>query len=237
MSARSGREDSMVVRSTILSAILICGTVSCAQEPAVPPAKSGAANAAEETITIPLREVWSTDQKYMASDDEPLTRYIGKLEEGNATGKVLLNEIRQELDSGSIQAKADPAFAVEGEDIEALKNAHAVLVGKQPRSTSLPKDSEKTIVFFSLYSPYYVTLTDVKRRGNTILIRYEYIPRADIVTSRYFSLIPLGKLLPGRYQVQIDHEPFEKRFRTFRKSGPNELVLGRVSPSFEFDVK
>jgi hypothetical protein len=226
----------MTVRLFALLAFALCSSCS-ADEAAVSQPQDQTSQPAEKTITIPLEKVWSTNQKREWALDEPVTRYIGELVEGDPNAEVLVREIRKELDSGSIQAKADPAFAVEGTDLEALKKAHAVLVGKQPRPTALPKGREISIAFFSLYSPYYMSVTDIKKRGNTILIRYEYIPHSNTIQSRLFALIPLGKLPEGHYQVKIDHEPYEKRFAKYGKSGPNELVLGRVSTSFEFDVE
>jgi hypothetical protein len=126
---------------------------------------------------------------------------------------------------------------VEGEDREALRNAHAVLVGKQQRPTSLSKNSSVSIAFFSLSSSYYISITDVQIQGEGIRIKYEYIPRITANMPSLFALIPLGKLSSGHYRVEIEHEPFEKRFSKYRKSGPHESALGRVSTSFEFDVK
>lgn len=228
----------MTTRLFALLAISLCCSCGSTEEAVVSQPDAEESKTAEETITIPLEEVWSTNQNRMWGADDPVgTRYIGELVEGSPRNMTALREINKSLSAETLGRKAEPAFAVEGMDLEALKHAHAVLVKNRPRPKSLSKDSPISIVFSALGSPYYVSVTDISKRGNTMLIKYEYIPHLENIESILFTLIPLGTLPPGHYQVQIDHEPYEKRFAKFGKSGPNPLVQGRVSTSFEFDVK
>jgi hypothetical protein len=226
----------MTVRLLTMLMLVICCSCS-SEEVAVPQPEEQSPQPIEEIITIPMEQVWSTNQNRMWSVDEPVgTRYIGELVEGSARNTSLLEEINESLDVETPGRKAESAFAVEGQDLEALKNAHAVLVKNQPRPKSLSAGKPISIVFFVLDSPHYTSLTYTKKRGNTIQIRYEFIPHLETIESSLFTLIPLGKLSQGHYQVKIDHEPYEKRYAKFGKSGPHEHVLGRVSTSFEFDV-
>lgn len=228
--------DSMGIRFFALLAFVLCCCSCNAEEAVVSEPNDNASPPTGETITIPLTEIWSTNQKRMWALDEPVTKYFGEVLKNDPANQALLTDIVIALGSG-IKDKANPAFAVEGEEREALRNAHAVLAGKQQRPTSLSSDKSVSIAFFSRSSSYYISITDVKIQGDTIFIKYEYIPHiTDDVTS-LFALIPLGKLSPGHYRVEIDHEPFEKRFSKFRKSGPHERALGRVSTSFEFDIE
>lgn len=225
----------MIVRLFALWVLVLCCSCSRAEEAAVSQPDAKGSETVEEAITIPLESIWSNDQKWFGGMDIPKTRQIAKLEGDPRGAGPLVNAICRVLGAGSIEDAADPAFAVEGKDLDALKNAHAVLVGKQPRPTVLPQDSELSIVFFALYSPYHVSLTDVKRRDNTIKIRYELIPHLENAYTDHFSLIPLGKLPPGHYQVTISRDPLRERYARARIK--EEYIQGRVSIPFEFDVK
>lgn len=211
----------MLVRILAIAVLLLCYSIGHAEE---------------KMVEIPLTEIWSTNQGRMWAVDEPVTKYFGQVLKNDSPNQLLLTDISKALSSGA-KDKADPAFAVEGEDREALRNAHAVLTGKQERPTSLSTDKNVSIAFFALESGYYISITDAQKQGDTIRIKYEFIPHITDNVSSSLSLIPLGKLSVGHYQVEIDHEPFEKRFAKFGKSGPHKSALESVSKSFEFDVK
>ena len=225
----------MVVK--IFVVLVLCCSVGWAEEAPDAPANAISSGPLEESITIPLTEIWSTNQKRMWALDEPVSKYFGQMLKNDPANHALLTDIMKALSSGAVEDKADPAFAVEGEEREALRNAHDVLVGKQQRPTSLSRDSNVSIAFFSLRSSYYISITEVQKQGETIRITYEYIPHITEDTTSLSALIPLGELSSGHYRVEIDHEPFEKRFSKYRKSGPHERMLGRVSTSFEFNVE
>jgi hypothetical protein len=227
---------SMAIRLFVLLLFSLCCSCS-AEEAVVSKPSDKTSTPTGETITIPLTEIWSTNRKRMWALNEPVTKYFGDVLKGDPANQSLLAEIKKALAVETLETKADSAFAVSGSFLAALKNAHAVLAGKQERPTSLSADSSISIAFFSLESPYYISITDVQIRREVIRIKYEYILHITEDMSRLFALIPLGKLSSGHYRVEIDHEPFEKRFSKFRKSGPHELMLGRVSTSFEFDIK
>jgi hypothetical protein len=226
----------MLIHILAIAVLCLCCSCSSAEEAVVSKSDANISAPAEETITIPLTEIWSTNQERMWAVDEPVTKYFGQVLKGDPANQALLNDIKKALGSGA-KDKADPAFAVEGEEREALGNAHAVLTGKQQRPTSLSSDKSVSIAFFSLESGYYISITDVQRQGDTIRIKYEFIPHITENVNSSISLIPLGKLSSGHYRVEIDHEPFEKRFSKLRKNGPHESALEIVSKSFEFDVK
>jgi hypothetical protein len=185
---------------------------------------------------VPLSEVWSTLQRNRFISDDQTTRYIGDLEKGSLRNKTSLGEIKSKLNFRSLD-RAKPAFAVEGTGLEALTNAHTVIVGNKPAPLEISHNKDVSIVFSALGSPYYVALTSISREGTKLLIRYELIPRPEKDMPTYLALIPIGRLSPGFYRVQIDHETYEKRFRAAGLSGPNEHMLGRVSTSFAFTVK
>lgn len=185
------------------------------------------ASHAEEVVEIPLDKIWA--------DSMPGTQNVYGLE-GTPSGNPLVAEIRKEHGSKSWEDKAGPAFAVEGTGLEALKNAHAVIVGKQPRSTSF--SGEVSVIFFSLVGGNYVHLTKVERDQNTIKIRYEFVSHQQKHLTRHFAIIPLGKLPKGEYKVDITAEGFEKPFANAEmRANPDEHKLQRVSSSFEFSIE
>jgi hypothetical protein len=216
-----------------IAILLFCCSTCFAEEISISQPDAKGSETVEEAITIPLTEIWSTNQQRIWAVDEPLTRYIGELEANTPGNRSLASEIKKSLGFG----KAGPAFVVQGTGIESLKNAHEVIVGNQSRSNNIPHGSDSTIVFYAHGSPYYVSITKVKRQGKLISIAYELIPKLENNEPKYLALISLGKLPSGHYQVEINHEPYEKRFVKYGKSGPNKLVLGRVSTSFEFNVE
>jgi hypothetical protein len=215
------KEASMLIRILAIAISLLCCSMSHA----------------EEAVEIPLTEIWSTNQKRMWAVDEPVTKYLGELTKDDEELNRLLWDTVEFLDIDSRNQKAGKAFAVDGTGLEALRNAHAVFSGKDKAAASLDSDQEISIVFFSLQSAYYISLTKVHRVGAMIDITYEYIPKEESNVPSVLAFIPLGKLTPGHYQVLIEHEPFEKRFGSRRQSGPHKDILGRVSKSFEFEVK
>jgi hypothetical protein len=75
----------------------------------------------------------------------------------------------------------------------------------------------------------------VERRDKIIEVRYELIPHIEEAHTDHFSLIPLGKLPPGHYQVAISRDPLREGYAKARIQ--EELIQDRVSTSFEFDVK
>lgn len=185
---------------------------------------------AEDAVEIPLSEIWAQNM--------PGTRKISELEKDTPSEKWLMKEIRAKHGFGTWEAKAGPAFAVAGTGLEALKNAHAMIAGKQPRPASFQQGHDISIIFFSLASGNYVHLTEVERNQNTIQIKYEFVPHYEKHLTRHFAIIPLGKLPSGHFKVDIAAEPFGQRFiEQGFKEIPDERKLPRVSSSFEFNVK
>jgi len=222
---------------TVVAGVLCC---SCnhVEEASVSQASNGNdSELTDEVITIPLEQTWSSFGKRTWAIDEPVTQLIYELEKDVPSDQSRLTEIRRVHSSGTWEDGAGPAFAVEGTDLEALKNAHAVITGQKPRADSLSQENKISIVFFTLSSNYYVALTKIERKQNAIHVLYEFIPKDEENLPQEFAMIPMGKLPPGRYQVEFVREPFEKRFRDAGwEKIPDERNLRRVSSSFEFIV-
>lgn len=167
-------------------------------------ATADAANEEAKSRIIALDQIWGYNL--------PGTRDLLKIE-GRSSAKQQIEEIRDALSTPPPQGKeASAGFAVAGSGADALREAHAVLVGgKKPRQT-LPQDSELSLVFFSYQFGPYVHLQKVLRRGNVIEVQYLFVPHKTEEVTEHFALIPLGKLAAGKVRVEITQLPMEKRF-------------------------
>ena len=186
---------------------------------------------AEDAVEIPLSKIWALRM--------PGTINIYELEKGTPSNKSLMAEIGAKHGFGSHETKAGPAFAVVGTGLEALKNAHAAITGKQPRPTSLPQVHDISIVFFSITSGHYVHLTKVERDHQTIRIQYEFVSHLTKELTQHFAIIPLGKLGEGDFKVDIVAQGFEEPFQDDpgMRANPDERKLRRASSSFKFEIE
>ncbi len=169
----------------------------------------GCAYAAEETVVIPLDQIWALDM--------PGTRNIRKLQAEKLPPPgdgQLVAQIRRSLSKDRPKGEAAKAgFAVLGTGLEALRDAHAVLVeGKEPRK-SFPVGSDLTLVFFSQrLSSYYVHVHEVTCQENAISIRYRFVPHETKELTTHFALIPIKGLAEGGYRVRVIQSPMERMF-------------------------
>lgn len=156
-----------------------------------------------KTVTIPLDQIWAWEM--------PGTRDIGQLEP-NKPAKVecgpLVGEIRQALSASRVRGTEPRAgFAVVGTGLDALREAHAVLVEKKQPRDSFPVGSEITVVFFSYQAGSYVHLRHVEQRGNVVEIEYRFVPHETCEVTEHLALVPLGKLPVGDVSVRIVLSP------------------------------
>jgi hypothetical protein len=185
---------------------------------------------AEETVEIPLTEIWAWNM--------PGTKNVRELEK-TPTDYPLVFGIARKLKLTSNRDEAGPAFVVEGSGLQALKNAYAVIVDKQPRLTSLPEGTEGSIIFFALQGSPYVHLTKIEKRQNRFKIKFEFMGSLRKDSPNHFAIIPVGKLPEGHFSVEIVAEGFAEPFTSDpgRRANPDKRKMRRVSSSFEFDVK
>lgn len=178
---------------------------------------------------IPLKDVWGFRM--------PGTRPLREgLPPGKAPESLLIREIVPAL---RIPAKQDPGegFAVKGEGIDALQEAHAVVLKKQKPQTEFSDDADTSIVFFTRPAAVYVHLDRVERKGDEVTISYHFVQHLEKITSCHIALIPLGKLPPGTFKVDLVRLP-DAFASTF--SAPNlakDFESRVVCKSFEFKVK
>jgi hypothetical protein len=189
---------------------------------------------------IPLDQIWGYEM--------PGTRDIRKLEPldvHDPSFKELYFQSRIKKIAGSLSAyvpevgaKAPPAFVVVGTGEEALKKAHAVLTKKERKDTgaSLPKDTELSLVFYTFLSGWHPKITAVEQSPGLIKVKYQFIaPQEPSFGAKRFALIPIGKLSPGRVEVEIKEIPpvDYKRQPVMPRRKSERFVCG----SFSFDVK
>jgi hypothetical protein len=174
-----------------------------------------------EAVTIPLDQIWANDM--------PGTRNIGKLD----PNRPLAYEIRKAIGFPPNDKEADPGFAVSGTGLDALREAHAVLVKKTPLRDTLPANSEVSIVFFAHETGPYVHIRKVEHQGQNVNIYYRFVFHEEEVTSGYIALIPMGKLVLGKYRVNIKQLPPEP---IMRRPVSDSDVYRIVCQSFSFTV-
>lgn len=180
-----------------------------------------------DTEAVPLKQIWAHDM--------PGTREISELEEKPEGDDSLMATIGRALRARH-DRKVGKSFAVEGKGLDALKEAFSVITGQHPEDSSVPT-GEVSIVFFTHYSPYYVHLADVTRKGEAVRIEYQLVPHLSKELTSHFALIPLGDLPKGDYKVDIIARPIAEKFITagFKEVSEEKRAL-IVSESFKFRV-
>jgi hypothetical protein len=205
---------------TVISAIGIASFFLCLTTNAQSPDE-------EQAVTIPLKEIWGFSM--------PGTRDLQKIEDRRAAKQI--EEIRGALSTRPPQGKkAKAGFAVVGTGLEALREAHAVLVeGRRPRDT-FPAYSDISVAFSSHQFSYYVHISKVERRGNVVAIKYGFVPHATKELTEHFALIPLGKLPPGKMQISLVQMPLPKEFIDLQRID-RKVVETIVCQPFSFAVE
>jgi len=195
---------------------------------------STTATRGDEVNQIPLDQIWALRM--------PGTRNIGELETDKPPRSehgALVVELHRALARAHVEGKdAKAAFAVLGTGLEALRQAHAVLVEKKELRETFPSDSEVSVVFFSYSFGSYVQIHEAQRRENLIEIKYRFTPHKVKEMTAHVAIIPLGTLARGDFEVSIIQMPMEKRFIDggFKPIEP-DVAQQVVSGSFCFSVQ
>jgi hypothetical protein len=141
---------------------------------------------------IPLRKIWAFNMEG--------TRPARALDPKKDVSKSLSTLIQRALiDTGG---SAGPCFAVNGVEKVALVRAARVLVdGIEARP--IKSGGHVSLVFYSKPAPGYVILDSVTRDKQNITVKYKVIVHITADVKVHYALIPLGKLAPGTYKVDI----------------------------------
>ncbi len=180
---------------------------------------------------IPLKSVWA----FRMPGTSPMSDVVRG--DGSIPQEaMLLNEIRRRLLFDPSLDKAEPMFAVVGTGMEALREAHRVIVSEEaPRDSFSPTDT-LTLVFFSYDFGSFVGVHRVQVNGNDIDVHFDFTLHDSAMTTQHIALIPLGKLKPGQYQVSTKYVS-----RDISKAAPerglSKFVKTIVATPFAFSVK
>jgi hypothetical protein len=249
--SRSIDEREKMKRSAILRAIvavLACGTVL-----AVEPAREQS-----DTEIIPLDRIWATHM--------PGTRDIRDLQPEQRQEKWdrLPPDEQRKIRARDILAPtvlslgetssswpregqiAKTGFAVAGTGLQALQEAHSVLVAGAKPSESFTPDDDITLVFFCYEFGSHVEIRKVERHDNDIAIHYRFVRPINKSLEIQLALIPIGRLSAEKYHVEVTQETTGQetldRHYISRKPDPRneqrERDWGRrfVSGSYFFSV-
>ncbi|MGK7883406.1 MAG: hypothetical protein AB4057_02130 [Crocosphaera sp.] len=151
---------------------------------------------------ISLEEIWALDM--------PGTRPMNRTMRGEpliyeSPEGQLVDEIRKAL-GYDLEKKADQCFAVSGEGMKALQEAHKVIVQGKEKKTKFSQDESISIVFFSSFFASYVHLVKVEKKGKVIQIIYRFVPHQTKEVTAHIALIPISHLETGQIQVEIKPE-------------------------------
>jgi hypothetical protein len=206
---------------------------------------------AEDPVKISLKDIWAfgmpgtIDVEKLEPDNlgEP-TKSLPFDERMRLQKESWTHKIRAALqptlpkNGGPIrEQKAGSGFVVEGTGIGALKNAAAAMRSESEPSNKISSATNSSLIFFSRQFSFYVHLDSVERKGNTIEVRYRFVPHMTAEVTEHFAIIPLGKLPNGAYKVEMIQLPMDKKLigpkaETVRTGFAEEAVC----KSFSFSV-
>ncbi len=160
--------------------------------------KPGAAD-----YVIPLKEIWALKM--------PGTRAMDRTFGGNdgltfsSPEGPFVSEIATTLHKNPRSLVPDEGFAVRGEGMDALREAHAVLVKGKSKPNSFHKDDKITLVFYSYSFGLSVHLVKVELRGDVLYLRYRF-HHGDPEVTNHIALIPIRNPGPGTLLIEVKPE-------------------------------
>jgi hypothetical protein len=159
------------------------------------------------TVSIPLDRIWGFDMPGTQDIRDLEPDKFGEHAKSLPTDQQI--SLLHESHLGQIQAGlskhtalAEPGFAVLGIAAEALQGAYDVLV-QEKTPPHLHATNKISLVFFSHLCAQYVRLSSIQRHGNTIDIRYQFIPHRETTATVQLALLPIGFVPAGHYGVEI----------------------------------
>lgn len=201
-------------------------------------AVSAFAKVGDEPVSIPLKEIWALDMpgtRNVRELDPPRKMEPRSVIEFIQTS--LVERTAQTLNSNNWPKNGDSAgrgFVVVGTDVDALREAHAILSKEKKRADYLPVGKDLSLVFYSYSSGRYVHLDKVERQGDTITVDYHFVSHRTLDMSTHVALIPLGELPVGKVRVRM----VQVKDKESGKSTPADNRNARpvVCDSFSFVV-
>jgi len=171
--------------------------------------KPSNAEPVESAVLVPLDHIWGY-------------RMIGTLDAGDldavktetGTSHPVINAWQRQMwDRFKKGEAAGPAFVVEGVGRKALDNALAVFNDDDDdddddeQTFSFSDDADLSLVFFTYFVGCYVHIESVERAEQKIIVKYRFVLHPTRNMSFHFGLIPLRRLPPGKYRIEITQLP------------------------------
>jgi hypothetical protein len=183
-----------------------------------------------QTVVIPLNDIWgniSLQSRPLRSLEPEFFTYRDtpeKIEEFKQLSPEQIEALARKADdsltkpieramSALIRSKETtprPGFAVKGNGRDALKGVHDVLVRGRKTVDRFSPASDVSVVFFSYPTQPNVAFDRVERTRNKVTIYYMLLTHLAQNVSWRLAIIPLGKLPPGTYDVELIRSPKEK---------------------------
>jgi len=202
---------------------------------------SGKQQAGEETIEIPLDQIWgsigskskgslrSIEPEYFINRNTPenIAKYgtpEGSKELHRLAEKSLTYHI--ELAMNKKRGKTGPGFVVVGTGKEALQGVCDVIVNGDEPSSEFPQGTGLSLIFFTHPAQPSVYLDRVERSGKIITIRYFLLMQGQLHATWRLAMIPLGTLPRGHYHVRMIRSPMKK----VRTRGMKRIVSMGFAP-------
>jgi hypothetical protein len=202
----------------------------------------GAAEPAIKSIEIPLERVWALDMPDTRSvrDLEPDID-VAKLSAAELAKRSLVTQIGMSLlrhpDPKENEA-AGKGFAVAGDGLAELQPATSVIADGKERPELFGTNDSITLAFYSFPTKGLVQLETVRRLDKSVTISFRIVPQAAPAARSHFALIPLGRLPPAKYSVDLRALPLDERFvdAGIKPMTPAEIHRS-VCESFSFLVR
>lgn len=184
---------------------------------------AGGPPAAEKVVEIPIKTIWG----YRIAGTQDLSVFRSPDTDEPLVGKVLL-EIRHSWGHSE-------GMAVGGEGREALEDLHHKRVEMRERS-EVSAEAPVSLAFYTRGIGWHIELEKVVRQGNIFAIQYRPIPNQAAMSDSHLALIPVGKLPPGKYRVNVAQLPMEAEYEDQGLRQPPRNLRERISDSFTFVV-
>lgn len=191
---------------------------------------------------IPLSEIWAMTMPgtKKLSELEPKKEGLEELSREERIKSSLVRHTAWGLNAnfraphGSV---AKPGFVVKGSGLDALREAHDVILGDAQSKKILPTEQDLTLVFFSYSCSRDVVLDSVELKNNEIVVKYHFYWHNLRRSRENLALIPLGSLPAGKYRVTYERTADQGR----EENGEviplsNELARRTICDSFSFGV-
>jgi len=196
-----------------------------------------------DAVTIPLDEVWGYRMPGTKDivDIEPNSDSFKTMLARERIKNSLVTNTRWRLNSNfkpKNRADVGTAFVVPMIDLEALKEANAIIAGEKKRAEQLPAGQPLTLVFYSFSCGRNVRLDKITKSEGEMVLEYHFHIHGELTSSPYFALIPIGIFPPGNVNIKIKRLPETEGKNVWGTFPPLDAKESRriVCDSFVFKV-